>query len=176
MSNAEEVNRVKFASELISEMAKAGLSSNEISVTLTTYADMLDHLKEAGYSYDKVAAAFEAQDAEAISEISDKLSMFGLDGAAQGMTNLAGKVVDGLTAMGTTGMKYTALGGALAGVGIPVAAYLGGKGIGAAAGHATERDEDYINEVKHDELLSMLRENAATLRRRKATRDLNEGY
>lgn len=187
MSNTEEEQRVKFASEFISEMVKAGLSQDEVVATLSTYADMLDHLKEAGYSYDKVAAAFDSQDAEVINEITDKLALFGLDGAAQGLANMGSAGIKTLGNMGNTGIKALgdlgntgvktlAIGTALAGLGIPAAAYLGGKGLGAAAGHLTERDSDYIEEVKHDELLAMLRDNAATLRRRKATRDLQEGY
>ena len=176
MSNTEEEQRVKFASEFISEMVKAGLSQDEVVATLSTYADMLDHLKEAGYSYDKVAAAFDSQDSEAINEITDKLALFGLDGAAKGLADVGSNIVNAAGNIGSTGIKTLAIGSALAGLGIPAAAYLGGKGLGAAAGHLTERDKDYIEEVKHDELLSMLRENAATLRRRKATRDVQEGY
>lgn len=158
MSQDNSLERIKFASDLIGNLVEAGLSLGEVAATLESSANMLDGLKEAGYSYDKVAELLDSDSEEAQAELKTALEKTSF---LEGM---------GAKAMGMLGAGAAlGLGGGLYG------ANSLGKLIGKSMAQATEKGPDYLEEVKHQELLDVLRDNAATLRRRKALQDAQEG-
>ncbi len=156
MSEDNSLDRIKFASELISNLASAGLSLGEVAATLESSANLLDGLKEAGYSYDKVAQMVEDNDPE-LKTAMEKCGSGFFDG-------VAAKILG----MGGAGL-------ALAGAGGLYGSSVLGKSIGRSVAEGTEKGKDYLEEVKHRELMDVLRDNAANLRRRKALLDEQEG-
>ena len=159
MSQDNSLDRIKFASDLIGSLAEAGLSLGEVAATLESSANMLDGLKEAGYNYDKVAELLDSDSEEARAELQAALQK--TSSVFHGMGAKAMGLIGAGTALG--------LGGGLYG------ANSLGKLIGKSMAQATEKGPDYLDEVKHQELLDVLRDNAATLRRRKALQDEQEG-
>lgn len=159
MSEDNSLDRIKFASDLIAKLAEAGLSLGEVAATLESSANMLDGLKDAGYSYDKVSQMLDSdseEDQAELKEALDKTSGF-LDGMGAKALGLGG-----------AGLALTTLGGLYGANSL-------GKTVGKTMAQATEKGPDYLEEVKHQELLAVLRDNARTLRRREALRAEQEG-
>jgi len=155
MSEDNSLDRIKFASELISNLASAGLSLGEVAATLESSANLLDGLKEAGYTYDHVAQMVEDNDPELKTAMEKCSSVF--DGVAAQLLGMGGA---GLALAGAGGLYGTSV---------------LGKSIGRSMAAGTEKGPDYLEEVKHRELMDVLRDNAANLRRRKALLDEQEG-
>lgn len=160
MSEDNSLDRIKFASDLIAKLAEAGLSLGEVAATLESSANMLDGLKAAGYSYDKVSQMLDSDSEEAQVELKEALDKTSI-GFFDGMGSK-------LLGMGGAGLALTTLGGLYGANSL-------GKTIGKSMAQATEKGPDYLEEVKHQELLDVLRDNARTLRRREALRAEQEG-
>ena len=163
--------RVDLVSNFIETLIDQGCSRGEVCKVASAMADVLEAVADAGVDpcefinllnadsiTDKQANALLAGIGEAVP--------WGAVGSAMG--SLFNTGVGAATQLGTSAIQA-------AGRNIPlaVAASLAapaavGYGAGKMLGSATDDPDGVIDELKHQELISLLRQNAATLRRRQA--------
>jgi len=156
--NAEE--RVEFVSQLLGGLLKVGYSHQEVCDSVSAIADILDAVKTAGLNPD-----------EFVKTAADKNAVLEMVGANTPWATIGG-VLGGIggSALNSVSNTATNIGSALASNAIPalafgpVAAGVAGYGGGQLLAQMLDKPNEQIQETKHQELLSALRQNARRLR------------
>lgn len=152
--------RVEFVSGLIGGLLKVGCSHKEVCDTIGAIADILEAVKTAGMDPDTF-----------VKQAADKNAVLELVGSATPWATIGGVLGTlGNSALNSVSNTATNIAGAAANNAIPaimlgpVAAGAAGYGGGQLLAQLMDRPNEQIQETKHQELLSVLRQNARRLR------------
>jgi len=163
MTPSEEKERVEFTSEMLAGLLKAGCSHEEVCQSVGMVADVL----EAVYQADIHPADF-------LATARDKTSF--VSGAAQAVPwealgNIAGNIGNTVLNAGTNTagrlIDTVASNAIPAAVLAPVAAGVVGYGAGQLVGQATDDPDERISDIKHQELISALRQSTERIKKRR---------